>query len=602
VNKNFAAATDHAGVSPNMDISGLIHITSAANYQIDTPRIKLVSGSIANNMDIPLINGAQTANEIRGVSTSTINTSGFLRLTAQAATKSCIDLIGDNTIVPNLTNSVRISTSGTDRMLVNSVGNVGIGTTNPAVRLDVSGIMRASTGLKLGNDATTTMTGSNSTLDVQNTVTARARFTSGTNNLTVGIHSNTTSPSESFFFNESNTPMIFGTNNTERMRILADGKVGIGTNTPTVALDVVGAANVSNYLSVGSGGSGSGATTSILPNAFYVRTGGSNWRDYIPLLVADPTTNLQKWGGPDSQWYDVTSGAPNEIAKQYSYFAAYWLNANRAVQGTSFSVQSYASNDTYPPAPTSRGLFTFTATVVTNGVVTAYEGRLSAFNGSFYSLTPQQDGIDAGVARRSLSNRTLLMGGSVETGYLSVSGVAQVPNPTQATHAATKGYVDGAIPIGGIIMWSGTIATIPSNWKICDGSNNTPDLRNRFVIGAIVDSNQRAMTNLETTLYGDVTQTQTGGTKDAVVVAHSHSATSNDVTPPTGITELGLLYRMNEAGTGGNFHRAAVGNTPYYTGASGSHRHTITVAEQGESGTNKNLPPYYALAFIMRIS
>jgi len=40
------------------------------------------------------------------------------------------------------------------------------------------------------------------------------------------------------------------------------------------------------------------------------------------------------------------------------------------------------------------------------------------------------------------------------------------------------------VPIGGIISWSGSIATIPSNYALCDGNNGTPDLRNRFIIGA----------------------------------------------------------------------------------------------------------------------
>ena len=43
---------------------------------------------------------------------------------------------------------------------------------------------------------------------------------------------------------------------------------------------------------------------------------------------------------------------------------------------------------------------------------------------------------------------------------------------------------NGVIPIGGIIMWSGSIDTIPSGWTLCNGSNGTPDLGDRFVMGA----------------------------------------------------------------------------------------------------------------------
>jgi hypothetical protein len=41
-----------------------------------------------------------------------------------------------------------------------------------------------------------------------------------------------------------------------------------------------------------------------------------------------------------------------------------------------------------------------------------------------------------------------------------------------------------AMPSGGIIMWSGSVATIPAGWLLCNGANGTPDLRNRFVLGA----------------------------------------------------------------------------------------------------------------------
>jgi hypothetical protein len=40
------------------------------------------------------------------------------------------------------------------------------------------------------------------------------------------------------------------------------------------------------------------------------------------------------------------------------------------------------------------------------------------------------------------------------------------------------------VPIGGIIMWSGAENALPVNWKICDGTNNTPDLRGKFIRGS----------------------------------------------------------------------------------------------------------------------
>ncbi|MEE9367075.1 MAG: hypothetical protein V3W44_10335 [Dehalococcoidales bacterium] len=40
------------------------------------------------------------------------------------------------------------------------------------------------------------------------------------------------------------------------------------------------------------------------------------------------------------------------------------------------------------------------------------------------------------------------------------------------------------LPIGTIVFWTGPIARIPRAWTLCDGTNDTPDLRNHFIIGA----------------------------------------------------------------------------------------------------------------------
>lgn len=126
------------------------------------------------------------------------------------------------------------------------------------------------------------------------------------------------------------------------------------------------------------------------------------------------------------------------------------------------------------------------------------------------------------------------------TGYLEGDTAARITLEGLATLAP-------AIPTGIITMWSGSTATIPSGWVICDGTNSTPDLRDKFVIGA-------GSTYAVDATGGDTTHNHTGN---------------------TGYTGGGTL-----AGPG----TAKIGTQ--------SHRHTI-------SSVN-HLPPYYALAFIMK--
>jgi hypothetical protein len=144
------------------------------------------------------------------------------------------------------------------------------------------------------------------------------------------------------------------------------------------------------------------------------------------------------------------------------------------------------------------------------------------------------------------------------------------------------------LPTGVILIWSGSVGSIPSGYVICDGSNGTPDLRNSFVLGA----------------GNSYTVGQTGGTADAIVVAHTHTATS---TSTATVTDPGHSHVYgNTGGTGGS--TPLIGNLPPSNVSTNTNTTGITVAvatsttntSTGTSGTNANLPPYYALAYIMK--
>ena len=188
------------------------------------------------------------------------------------------------------------------------------------------------------------------------------------------------------------------------------------------------------------------------------------------------------------------------------------------------------------------------------------------------------------------------------------------------------------VPVGGIIMWSGTadqIAGFP-NWQLCDGSaissgslsgTNTPDLVGRFILGT--DTYDTGEGRWEETITGD--DTPTGGSKDAIVVSHNHDVSndshnhgvSNDSHTHGDTFQLNNAqafgYRTNTSptdavqGTGGNFAYSTptlIGSvSANSTGIDIDNNSTgIDIDTEGSSGTNKNLPPYYSLAYIMRIN
>ena len=146
-----------------------------------------------------------------------------------------------------------------------------------------------------------------------------------------------------------------------------------------------------------------------------------------------------------------------------------------------------------------------------------------------------------------------------------------------STKVATTAYVASAgIPSGGIIIWSGASNAIPSGWYLCDGANNTPNLRDRFVVGAG-----------STYAVG-----ATGGSKDAIVVSHSHS-----VSDPG--HQHGMPFNKSSfSGGGGTF--IAGENRTSSSWSSNSADTGISINSTGDSGTNANLPPYYALCYIMK--
>lgn len=197
------------------------------------------------------------------------------------------------------------------------------------------------------------------------------------------------------------------------------------------------------------------------------------------------------------------------------------------------------------------------------------------------------NGTDVVDAITHLSSATLNTPLAAASGGTGINAVGTAGNVLTSTGSAWASTAPGAyIPSGGIIMWSGSIASIPSGWYLCDGNNGTPNLTDRFVVGA---GNSYAVA-------------ATGGSTDAIVVSHTHTFSGTTASAgthshtsvkasTTGGSSEGLLTSTNTTAT----------NT-WPTSSAGAHDHTYsgTTASTGSSGTNANLPPYYALAYIMK--
>jgi hypothetical protein len=240
--------------------------------------------------------------------------------------------------------------------------------------------------------------------------------------------------------------------------------------------------------------------------------------------------------------------------------------------------------------------------IVRNGLADTVTVRTSGGAGvaipTLKTMWVYSDGIDVLDVTTYLSSLALgsaLPVASGGTGLTTPGTNGNVLTSNGSAWASTA--LPATFTAGMIMMWSGTIATIPSGWALCNGSSGTPDLRNKFIIGAYQDNAGAAVT----TVTGS--NTSTGGSKDAITVSHTHtfSATTSNAG-----SHNHLFYWSG--GQGGNNwpdvdNTGGSSATSGPTSTAGAHEHTVsgTTDSTGSSGTNANLPPYYALAYIMKL-
>lgn len=155
----------------------------------------------------------------------------------------------------------------------------------------------------------------------------------------------------------------------------------------------------------------------------------------------------------------------------------------------------------------------------------------------------------------------------------------------------SNAMLGGITPVGGIILWSGAVASIGTgslvNWALCDGSNGTPNLQDKFVVGA-------------GSAYAVAAQ---GGSANAVLVAHTHGVTDpgHDHTLEYTNTDNGD-GRMEESGNGASAGTHTTSNETTGITINTTGLNAAGATANSQTGTNANLPPYFSLAYIMRVS
>ena len=167
----------------------------------------------------------------------------------------------------------------------------------------------------------------------------------------------------------------------------------------------------------------------------------------------------------------------------------------------------------------------------------------------------------------------------VSAGSLAVSGSLGAASVTTTGDASVGGDLSvggsltgfGVAPVGSIILWSGSIPDIPSGWALCNGQNGTPDLRDRFVVGA-----GSAMYPVGAT-GGEAYHTLT----ESEMPSHRHKYTFKGADLKGSWDDDNYFYNQSE-----EYKNKTNERYTNYTGGGQSH---------------ENRPPFYALCYIMRV-
>lgn len=201
--------------------------------------------------------------------------------------------------------------------------------------------------------------------------------------------------------------------------------------------------------------------------------------------------------------------------------------------------------------------------------------------------------------------------------YLGTDGANLSWSSPEVSGAVIAALIQHLVPKGVILMWSGTSANIPAGWALCDGSNVvgfgiTPDLRNRFIVGATgayspgdtggSTSSGTSSSGGHTPVINDTTLTE------AQIPLHGHRLFAWNTTGSDSALDGFAISSFNisvagELAPGGALINANAQGTRLIEQTGGGQPHTHTAAAvPNHSHTVTTTPPYYALCYIVKVT
>lgn len=267
----------------------------------------------------------------------------------------------------------------------------------------------------------------------------------------------------------------------------------------------------------------------------------------------------------------------------------------------------YGGDPTLALADTISRNKTFSGTVTVDGALTGAGGVIGNLTGNTAGTHtgPVVGNVTGNLAGNVTGNVAGTLTGSFDVSAGTINFAAgQIP--TAAINGLAAYVAENFMPVGTILLWSGSLGSIPTNWHLCDGTTGTPNLMDRFVVGA---GNSYSVAQTGGSATSSTSTTNNGSHSHGGSSADSHVLTQTEIPSHNhswGLTHITGTTATSFADGGDNaVYMNPTGASTGATGGGGGHTHTLTLVPDGTHNhtvVTSTIPPYYALAYIMKVS